>query len=74
MIGKRLAALPLAFEGFDHGGTRRLFCGQFVFRRVRLCFLELELQLVEKPRHAFRARPINRAPKLLDFELEKRDQ
>ena len=74
MIRKRLAARPLALERFDRGGARRLFGGKFVFRRVRLRFLELKLQLVEKPRRAFRARPINRAPQLLDFELEKRDQ
>jgi len=74
MIRKRLAARPLALERLDGGGARRLLGGEFVFRRIRLRFLELKLQLVEKPRRAFRARPINRAPKLLDFKLEKRDQ
>jgi hypothetical protein len=74
MSRKRLAARPLALERFDRGGARRLFSGEFVFRRIRLHFLELKLQLVEKPRRAFRARPINRTPKLLDFELEKLDQ
>jgi hypothetical protein len=74
MIRKRLAARPLALEGFDRGGAPRPFGGEFVFRRIRLRFLELKLQLIEKPRRALGARPINRAPKLLDFELEKRDQ
>ena len=74
MIGKRLSRRPLALEGFDRSGAPRLFGGEFVFPRIRLRFRELELQLVEKPRRAFRARPINCAPQLLDFQLEKRDQ
>jgi hypothetical protein len=74
MIRKRLSARPLALEGFDRGRARRLFGGEFVFRRTRLRFLELELQLIEKARRALRARSINRAPKLLDFELQMRDQ
>jgi hypothetical protein len=74
MIRKRLSARPLALEGFDRGGARRLFGGEFVFRRIRLRFLELEFQLIEKARRALRARSINRAPKLLDFELQMRDQ
>jgi hypothetical protein len=35
MIRKRFSARPLALEGFDRGGARRLFGGEFVFRRLR---------------------------------------
>ena len=51
-----------------------MFGGELIFRRVGLGFLELELQLVEQPRRALGARSVNRALKLFDLKIEKRDQ
>ena len=51
-----------------------MFGGELIFRRVGLGFLELELQLVEQPRRVLGARSVNRALKLFDLKIEKRDQ
>ena len=54
--------------------SRGRLCGEFVFGRRRLQLLELQLQLVEKTRRAFRTRPENLAPHLRDLKLQMRDQ
>jgi hypothetical protein len=70
MLGERLSRWPLALEGFDDlEGSRRALRRQFVLGRVGLGVLQLHLQLVEQPLLAFRARAIERAPKLLDLQL-----
>ena len=44
------------------------------FSCVGLWLLELKLQLVEQPRRALGARPIDRAPQLFDLKIEMRVQ
>ncbi len=51
-----------------------MFGGELIFRCVRLCLLELKLQLVEQPHCALGARSVNRAPQLFDLKIEMRDQ
>ena len=48
--------------------------GEFVLAGRRLQLFELQLHLVEKARRAFRARPENLPPHLLDLQLQMRDQ
>ena len=77
MLGKRFARGTLAGEGGDirrSGLPRRALGGEIVLAGRRLQFLELQLHLVEKPRRAFRTRPEQLPPHLLDLELQMRDQ
>jgi hypothetical protein len=70
-----LAQRPLALEGAHGLGLlRRLLGGELILGRSRLELFQLQLQLVEQPRRAFRARSVERPPQLLDLELEMGDQ
>jgi hypothetical protein len=75
MFGERFARGPLAGErrhrrrlGDSHLG------GDLILGGRTLQLLELQLDLIEKPRHAFRARAIKLARQLLDPELLVGDQ
>ena len=75
MLGEGLARGPLAGErrhlrglGDSHLG------GDLVFGGRTFQLLELQLDLIQKPRRAFRARPIKLARQLLDPKLLMGDQ
>ncbi len=74
MLRKGPPRRPPALEGFDDCRRRGAFRRQLVLDGVRLGVLQLHLQLVEKPLLTFRARAIKRAPKLLDLQLQSRNQ
>ena len=70
--GERLASRPTAGEPLDLRGVRRGQLGrQLVLRRARLKLVELEFELVEKPRLALRALAVEFAPELLDRQLQE---
>ena len=63
MIGKQFARRPLALERFDRlGPARRILGRQLVLGCCRFQIFELKLHLIQKPRLALRARPIEFAP------------
>ena len=75
MLGERLARRALAGEGRHRRGLgHRHLGGDLVLGRRTLQFLELQLDLIEKPRRAFRARTIELARQLLDPQLLVSDQ
>jgi hypothetical protein len=75
MIGERFARRPLALErAYRLCDGRRLLGRQFVLSRSRLQIFELELHLIQQPRHALRARPVKLTPQFLDRQLEMDDQ
>jgi hypothetical protein len=75
MIGKRLARRPPALERFDRlCPGRRILGRQFVLGRCRLQIFELKLHLIQQPRRALRARPVELTPQFLDRQLEMGDQ
>ena len=70
MFGERLARRALAGEGRHRRGRGHRHLGRdLVFGRRTLQFLELQLDLIEKARRAFRARTIELARQLLDPQL-----
>ena len=70
MLGERLARRALAGEGRHRRGLgHRHLGGDLVLGGRTLQFLELQLDLIEKPRRAFRARTIELARQLLDPQL-----
>ena len=75
MIGERLARRPSALERLycPRPGRRRLG-RQLVLGRCRLQVFELKFHLLQEPRLALGARPIDFAPQLLDLQLEMGDQ
>jgi hypothetical protein len=75
MVGERLACGALAGKGSHRRsfGHRHLG-GDLVLGGRTLQLLEPQLDLVEKPRRAFRARAIDLAPQLLDLQLLVGDQ
>src|ERR1700735_4983570 len=74
MLGKWFTRRPLAREGSDRGGGLRVFGGEFACGGARLRSLERKLQLVEQPRRAFGARPVNRPPQFFDLKIEMCNQ
>ena len=70
MFGERLARRALAGEGRHRRGLGHRHLGRdLVFGRRALQFLELQLNLIEKARRAFRARTIEFARQFLDPQL-----
>src|SRR3954470_18638750 len=70
MLGERLARRALAGEGRHCRGLGHRHLGRdLVFGRRALQFLELQLDLIEKARPAFRARTIEFARQFLDPQL-----
>ncbi len=75
MLGERLARAALAAERGDIGGLgRRLLGREFILRRRRFQFFELQFHLIEQPRAALRALAVNLPPELLDLQLQMHDQ
>ena len=75
MLGEGLARRALAGEGRHRRGLgHRHLGGDLVLGGRTLQFLELQLDLIEKPRRAFRARTIELARQLLDPQLLMSDQ
>jgi hypothetical protein len=75
MIGERLARRPPALERlYCLRPGRRLLSRQLVLGRCRLQVFQLKFHLLQEPRLALRARPIDFAPQLLDLKLEMGDQ
>ena len=75
VVRPRLAHRPLAREGahglgFRRGGT----CGKLILARRGDEFFELQFQLLDQPRRALGALPVQFALELLDPQLEVRDQ
>jgi hypothetical protein len=75
VVRPRLAHRPLACEGahglgFRRGGT----CGKLILARRGDEFFELQFQLLDQPRRALGALPVQFALELLDPQLEVRDQ
>jgi hypothetical protein len=69
-LGERLACRALAGEGGDRRGSgHRHLGGEFVLGGRALQLLELQLDLIDEPRRAFRARAIDLARQLLDPQL-----
>ena len=67
MLGERLARRALAAEGRHIRGLGHRHLGRdLVFGRRTLQLLELQLDLIEKARRAFRARTIELARQFLD--------
>jgi hypothetical protein len=70
-----LANRPLAREGAHGLSLRRCgLCGKLVLARRGDEFFELQFQLLDQPRRALGARPVQFAFELLDPQLEMRDQ
>jgi hypothetical protein len=67
---------PLALEGLHRRGRAGgcLFRCELVLGGTGLQLLELQFQLVQKPGLALRAAAIERAPQLLDLQLQMGDQ
>src|ERR1700733_7186101 len=75
MIRERFAGRPLARGGRHlRGFGRRHFGGELVLGRCGLQFLQRQLELIQKPRGALRARAITVAVQLLDLQLQVGDQ
>ena len=75
VVGIWLANRPLALERAH--GLRLFGCllgDELILGRGRLELLQLQFQLIEQPRRAFRARSIERPSQLLDLELQMGDQ
>ncbi len=75
MLGERLARRALAGEGCHRRGLCHRQLGRdLVLGGRTLQFLELQFDLIEKARRAFRARTIDLARQLLDPQLLVGDQ
>ena len=74
VLGEGLARRPAPLEPLDLGRTPRRRLGrEIVFGGARGEFVELELQLSEQPFLALRAPSVERAPQLLDHQLQRGD-